>query len=319
MNITDHQPLSPVPDTLEPNSEPIAREKSTTTARIALSSGPAASTIEARKAKKKEKEKKEKERKKTTDPPRENLPQTDEPVESPDTGTTMPPPSPPPSTPVTPVIEMLLSTPPMTQQGLPEPYPQSDPSVTPPPIKLPTHLSEKSPSPPTSPTPPPRTTFNAPQPSFVTPQDVDMRPVPPRPSPPSTPTQNGLGLRLQPTETTPILKMSTIVARLEEVENDNLGMTGRLSTRTALDKYTPGPMPLIQDTHPTAPFDNIDLKLVEEWDGHQGEKLLAIPFDTEAWDINSHEFIRAKILTALIKRKPSSAAGYGPHARSPSE
>ncbi|KAH9020814.1 hypothetical protein EDB84DRAFT_1441687 [Lactarius hengduanensis] len=223
------------------------------------------------------------------------------PKAAPDTGNALPPPSPPPTTPVTPEVPMPPITPTLTQLGLPATYPQSEPEVTPPPINLPTHMSENSPSPPTSPTPPPRTTVNTPQPSFAIPQDVDMTPAPLHHSLPSTPTQNVLGIRLQPSETTPILKMSSIVARLEEVENDNLGRTGRLPARNALDKYTPGPMPPIQDIHPTAPFDNIDLKLVEEWDAHPGEKLIAVPFDTEARDTNSHDLIRAKILTAVAE------------------
>ncbi|KAH9047209.1 hypothetical protein EDB84DRAFT_1557747 [Lactarius hengduanensis] len=149
--------------------------------------------------------------------------------------------------------------------------------------------------------PPLRTTVNTPQLSFVIPQDVDMMPAPLHCSLPSTPTQNMLGICLQPSVMTPILRMSSIIAHLEEVENDNLGRTGRLPARNTLDKYTPGPMPPIQDIHPTAPFDNIDLKLIEEWDTHPGEKLIAVPFDTEARDTNSHNFIRAKILTAVAK------------------
>ncbi|KAH9022862.1 hypothetical protein EDB84DRAFT_1441096 [Lactarius hengduanensis] len=130
---------------------------------------------------------------------------------------------------------------------------------------------------------------------------LDMTPAPLHRSPPSTPTQNVLGICLQPSVTTPILRMSTIVARLEEVEHNNLGRTGRLPTRNALDKYTPSPMPPIQDIHPMVPFDNIDLKLVEELDAHPGEKLIAVPFNTEARDTNSHDFIRAKILTAVAE------------------
>ncbi|KAH9011154.1 hypothetical protein EDB84DRAFT_1569920 [Lactarius hengduanensis] len=60
-------------------------------------------------------------------------------------------------------------------------------------------------------------------------------------------------------------------------------------------------MPLVQDAHPTAPFDNIDRKLVEEWDDHPGAKLIAVPFDTEARDTDAHDYIRARILTAVAE------------------
>ncbi|KAH9180211.1 hypothetical protein EDB89DRAFT_2061922 [Lactarius sanguifluus] len=90
-------------------------------------------------------------------------------------------------------------------------------------------------------------------------------------------------------------------ARLEELENDNPDHTSRRPAKNTLDKYTPGPMPLIQDAHPTAPFDNIDHKLVEEWDNHPGAKLIAVPFDTEAKDTDAHDYICARILTAVAE------------------
>ncbi|KAH9046658.1 hypothetical protein EDB84DRAFT_1626407 [Lactarius hengduanensis] len=341
MTLTRQPDQTPIPPTLEPNPEPTTRERSTTAARVAISSGPAAtaSTVEARKAKKKR---------------NKLIPQAEEPTAVPEVGNTIPPPPSPPSpaavtqeaamapntppmtqpslaapqswanepstaqeaetgmppppphpqsTPVMPVVPMSLSTPPLTQIELMVPYPQSDPGGTPPPMTLPPHLNERTPSPPNSPTPHPRTALNTPQASYNTPQDVEMTPafLPPQFGPPSTPTQNALGIRLQANTTTPILKMSTMSARLEELENDISDQISRRPVKNTLDKYTRGPMPLVQDAHPTAPFDNIDRKLVEEWDDHPGAKLIAVPFDTEARDTDAHDYIRARILTAVAK------------------
>ncbi|KAH9026479.1 hypothetical protein EDB85DRAFT_1893350 [Lactarius pseudohatsudake] len=52
-NLPAPNPVPPMSSTSEQNSEPTAREKSTTAARVAISSGPAASTVEARKGKNK--------------------------------------------------------------------------------------------------------------------------------------------------------------------------------------------------------------------------------------------------------------------------
>ncbi|KAH8977775.1 hypothetical protein EDB86DRAFT_2837340 [Lactarius hatsudake] len=340
MTLTRQPDPTPDPPTRESNMEPTTREKSTTAARVAISSGPAASTVEAHRAKRNcnkllpqaEEPMATPESVTTMPPPPSPLspatvtqeammalntppltqpslaaphPQTSEPSTAQEAEIAMPPPppSPPPSTPVTPIVPMSLTTPPLTQRELAAPYPQLDPGGTPPPMTLPPHLNEKTPTPPDSPTPYLRTTVNTPQTSPNTPQDVEMTPAFP-PShfrPPSTPTQNALGLHLQDNTTTPILKMSTMSARLEELENDNSDQIGRRPAKNTLDKYTPGPMPLVQDAHPTAPFDNIDRKLVEEWDDHLGAKLIAVPFDTKAKDTDAHDFIHARILTAVAE------------------
>ncbi|KAH9168685.1 hypothetical protein EDB89DRAFT_2073696 [Lactarius sanguifluus] len=313
MTLTRQPDPTPDPPTLESNLEPTTREKSTTAAHVAISSGPAVSTAEAHKAKRKrnkllpqaEEPMAALESGSMMPPPpsppssaavtqaatmapntppmtQPSLapphPQANEPntTQEADIGMSPPPPSPPPSTPIMPVAPMSLNTPPLTQRELAVPYPQSDPGGTPPPMTLPPHLNERTPTPPNSPTPYPRTTA-------------------------PTPTQNTLGLRLQANATTPILKMSTMSARLKELENDNPDHTSRRPAKNTLDKYTPGPMPLIQDAHPTMPFDNIDCKLVEEWDNHPGAKLIAVPFDTEAKDTDAHDYICTRILTAVAE------------------
>ncbi|KAH9006666.1 hypothetical protein EDB84DRAFT_1573015 [Lactarius hengduanensis] len=92
-------------------------------------------------------------------------PQADKPSTPQEDEIGMPPPSPspPPSTPVTLVVLMCLNTPPLTQRELAAPYPQSDPGGTPPPMTLPPHLNERTPTPPNSLSPYPRTMVNTPQ------------------------------------------------------------------------------------------------------------------------------------------------------------
>ncbi|KAH9027321.1 hypothetical protein EDB85DRAFT_2148584 [Lactarius pseudohatsudake] len=84
MTLTPNQNPTSERTTLEPNTEPMAREKSTTAARVAISNGPAAGAVEARKEKKK-KEKKNK-----------SALQGDGPRAMPEAENGMPPPPPPP-------------------------------------------------------------------------------------------------------------------------------------------------------------------------------------------------------------------------------
>ncbi|KAI9451078.1 hypothetical protein BJY52DRAFT_1226863 [Lactarius psammicola] len=179
MNPPDPTPITDGTQPIEPNSEPVPREKSTTTARVAISNGPAANAAEARKGKKKRNNK--------------NLPQVDGRREELDgAGQETPNPAAPPSTPATPIVPMIINTPPLTQKVLATTYPPSDPGGTPPRIVMPAHLQEGTPSPLTSPSRGPTTTVNTPQLPFASLQDVEM-------SPPSPLTQFGpLEERLSP-------------------------------------------------------------------------------------------------------------------------
>jgi hypothetical protein len=58
-------------------------------------------------------------------------------------------------------------------------------------------------------------------------------------------------------------------------------------------------MPAIQDTQPTSTMDYLDLNLTGEWETHPGEKLLAIPFDTEVHDMASHNNICSRIFATV--------------------
>ncbi len=64
---------------------------------------------------------------------------------------------------------------------------------------------------------------------------------------------------------------------------------------------SPTTLPPIQDTHPTAPFNNIDINLIKEWEHHLGGKLIAVPFDMDALEPRNHEYLHAKILTVVAE------------------
>lgn len=93
---------------------------------------------------------------------------------------------------------------------------------------------------------------------------------------------------------------SSISAHLEEEETEKL-TTGRHPTRNPIDKYSPGPMPPIQNNSPTAVFEDIEISLVREWEHKPGGKLLAIPFDNDVNIPENHDAIRSKILTAIAE------------------
>ena len=90
-------------------------------------------------------------------------------------------------------------------------------------------------------------------------------------------------------------------AHLEKVSLTNTQEQGRNPVRNPLDKYTEGPMPDVQDASPTAVFENIDLDCISEWEDINGEKLLAIPFDTPQRDPRWPGAMAGKILTAVAE------------------
>lgn len=89
-------------------------------------------------------------------------------------------------------------------------------------------------------------------------------------------------------------------SRLEEVESAN-SLSGKHPIRNAIERYTAGPMPQIQDGSPTSIFDYVDIELIKEWEKYPGGKLIAIPFDNEVTFPEAHEFLRNKILTAIAE------------------
>ncbi|KAI9507966.1 hypothetical protein F5148DRAFT_1284558 [Russula earlei] len=69
-----------------------------------------------------------------------------------------------------------------------------------------------------------------------------------------------------------------------------------------IDKYTDCKnFPVVHDPCPTAALDNIDIECAIGWVHHPGDKLLAIPFNTEASELENHDSIKSRILTAVTE------------------
>jgi hypothetical protein len=58
-------------------------------------------------------------------------------------------------------------------------------------------------------------------------------------------------------------------------------------------------MPKIQDPHPLAPFDYIDLKLINTWESYMTGILIAIPFDM-GYDMRMHPSFQQSIFGAAL-------------------
>ncbi|KAI9510911.1 hypothetical protein F5148DRAFT_1147195 [Russula earlei] len=69
-----------------------------------------------------------------------------------------------------------------------------------------------------------------------------------------------------------------------------------------IDKYTNCEhFPVVHDPHPTAALDNINIECTVGWVHRPGDKLLAIPFDTEASELETHDSIKGRIFTAVTE------------------
>ena len=129
-----------------------------------------------------------------------------------------------------------------------------------------------------------------------------------------TPNANYLGLDIHPGTPQTQTTKQTLLERLEEVAS-NQANENKHPARSSIEKYTPGPMPPIQDATPMSVFNNIDLALLKEWDNRQGGKCLAIPFDPDARVPESHDFYCSRILTAvtdIITTQEASVAAPRP-------
>jgi hypothetical protein len=93
---------------------------------------------------------------------------------------------------------------------------------------------------------------------------------------------------------------SLISAHLEEVESKR-SMLGRYPTHNPINKYSKGPMPLIQGDCPAAIFKHININLVREWEIRPGRKVLAVPFDPNVTFLETYESIRSRILTVIAE------------------
>lgn len=83
----------------------------------------------------------------------------------------------------------------------------------------------------------------------------------------------------------------------------------RIQTRDPIDKYTWGVTTLIHDTFPDAVYEFMAPQTIEEWGELPGEKLLAIPFGSDARNPNLQEEVCNQIFTAAAKITQSCNLG----------
>ncbi|KAH9048699.1 hypothetical protein EDB84DRAFT_1556684 [Lactarius hengduanensis] len=296
--------------------------RTSTATRVALSSGPAASTAEARKNKKK--------RKQPTQP--------EESTQGVASGSDLLPPSgsvtpalPPPSgptvplpTPASPSTDLAREALQFTNAALANEDIMGfalNMDGPPPSYVMPTFYRDSTLTPIVSPS------RNQAPAAFALPilplptPDVVMRPVQVIASAPTQPPQRISNVLTPPTppgRTIPVVAARTNIAplvtkttsvsdRLEEAANDDSNTVGRSLARNPLEMYTDGPMPPIQDDTPASIFDFIDIGLVRKWE-QQSRKLIVVPFDNEAQAADAYEYTCNRILTAIAEITKSQDA-----------
>jgi len=199
------------------------------------------------------------------------------------------------------------------------PYTPSEASPTLPPIPMTPFMEDDTPSPPASPTPRRNKAANGPIPR----NDQDVVMTDDRSAPRRNPTK---GFPLLPTDLAsqprPLMLSRSegsipnaehsnttnalpLVARLEAAaQQDDTLAPKRGTTCDPLDKYMKATMLTIHDAFLTSVLDHIDLALISKWEKCPGEKLLAQPFDTIAYDASMHTIIR-NVYLPLWWRSPN--------------
>ncbi|KAH9962194.1 hypothetical protein BC827DRAFT_1155035 [Russula dissimulans] len=95
---------------------------------------------------------------------------------------------------------------------------------------------------------------------------------------------------------------TSLEARMATAATTGMILNGGLGPHhDPLDKYSLGPMPTVHIAYPTAVLKNIDHKIIEMWVKHQPEKLLTIPFDSEAKNKNNHSTIAGRIFAVVTE------------------
>ena len=305
---------------MPPDSTKDATIKSTTAARAALTSGPAALATEVRRSKRKRTSKRPIP---TTPTQHPNLPtplaNTEDPTHTGNIGDTTDMESMYEPRPKLNTISIPVEA---TRQGF-----QDNPPATPAPrhgisnqqpLPIPTFPNNDTPTPPSSPSP--QTALNAPDRPLWSDHDTPtmeiddpqmMQPCIQHNTTPITSTlpkdaTQGLG--------TPLAPLRAIVTTNRD--HANLAGTRNISW-DPLDKYTRATMPKINDAHPTAIFDLIDLSVIDEWDSYPEGKLAAIPFGSEVRNLDLHDDIRNRIFVAaaeITKAQQISVSGPRPNA-----
>ncbi|KAI9463395.1 hypothetical protein F5148DRAFT_1150290 [Russula earlei] len=134
------------------------------------------------------------------------------------------------------------------------------------------------------------------------PCEEDRTPKRPRTIHPMSPTTNG-DSHTSPSQTSESDTIAKMQNRLEAIAKcTHTKTTNRDSQRDPIDKYTVhDSFPTVHEAHPAAALDNIDVQRAVDWVQRPGGKLLAIPFDNEAQNINAHHMIKSKIFTAATE------------------
>ena len=76
-------------------------------------------------------------------------------------------------------------------------------------------------------------------------------------------------------------------------------------------------MPTVQIAHPTAELGDVDEDQIDEWIPYPGMKLLAIPFDTDAYNLANHDRLCGKIFAAINEITNSNEASISAPKPSP--
>ena len=295
-----------------PSSAKETSHKSSTAARLAITSGPAAATAEARKNKKK----------KHCTPPHHpphviaplisSLAPLDSQQVNQEIMVILPPTS----------KDNVISVPIPADAIRHDPasatstaaFHPAQPSPSPSPIPAPP--DDMSPSPPLTPTQrqTPARPSEAPTEdlTLLLAQDVSMfNDSPPSPDPITEPTANLFTQFSQPCRPLAISRSEGNISnaglqpnpssiRMRVEENAALRSQDPNGTpRSALDKYTKANMPMVHDAFPTALYENIDFQLLDTWEKCPGEKLLIQPFDKVADTIKYHGDVRSSIMSAI--------------------
>ncbi|KAI9438029.1 hypothetical protein H4582DRAFT_2076625 [Lactarius indigo] len=182
-------------------------------------------------------------------------------------------------------------------------YPSSGPSYSISPYVLPPISGEDSPTPPATPTRQSRAS-----PSNSLPQNTPDGDIPMIFAHLTPPESREHQEQNTPNGTTGAGKQFASVRGLVEADRVN-PYVGGTNPRAAIDKFTPGPMPQVQDAHPTSIFEHLDLDLISDWENLQRGKLIAIPFDNEARAANMHEDIKARLMAAISEITKSQSVG----------
>ncbi|KAF8256763.1 hypothetical protein EI94DRAFT_1710263 [Lactarius quietus] len=145
------------------------------------------------------------------------------------------------------------------------------------------------------PTPPPIVSYTSSEPTYTPPP---------------------FGLDPNPDENTPTGPTYPTTPTRGQVEVDRKDpIVGPLMLHNALDKFTPGPMPHIQDAHPPQSSNTSTSTSSATGRPCQCRKLIALPFDNKARTCANHEDIKGRIMAAVADITKSQEVESQPHVQ----